>query len=141
MPRQPESVIRHTSAHVLWLVLVMSAAARAIVAAELPAAEKQKIESLLKHVAELKEAKFVRNGSEYDAATAAKFLRGEWETNAKEIRTANEFIEKAASKSSTTGKPYLIRFKDGKEMESGESLKRELKKLESAPAKFPDFDD
>jgi hypothetical protein len=97
-----------------------------------PATEKQKIEALITHVEQLKDAKFVRNDTEYDAKTAARFLRGKWEANAAGIKTAKDFIEKAASTSSTTGKPYLIRFKDGKEVKSGDYLLAELKKLEKS---------
>jgi hypothetical protein len=99
-------------------------------AQEKPTTEKQKIEALIKHVEEMKDAKFVRNGTEYDAKAAAKFLRGKWEANAATIKTAKDFIEKAASVSTTTGKPYLIRPKSGQEMKSGEYLLAELKKLE-----------
>jgi predicted Rossmann fold nucleotide-binding protein DprA/Smf involved in DNA uptake len=94
--------------------------------------ERQKIEALIKHVEGLQDAKFVRNGTEHDAKTAAKFLRGKWESNEAEIKTAKDFIDKAATKSSTTGKPYLIRFKDGKEVPSADYLRGELKKLEMA---------
>jgi hypothetical protein len=94
------------------------------------ASEREKIEALIKHVENLKDAKFLRNDQEYDAATAAKFMRGKWEASEKEIKTAKDFIEKAASVSSTTGKLYYIRFKDGKQMKSGEYLMAELKRLE-----------
>src|SRR4051812_44481451 len=80
-----------------------------------PDSEKRKIEALIKHVEGLKDATFVRNGTEYDAKTAAKFLRSKWNSHKAEIKTALDFIEKAASISSTSGKPYLIRRKDGKE--------------------------
>lgn len=115
------------------LTILLTLIARQAWADEKPATEKQKIESLIKHVETMKDAKFVRNDSEYSAKSAAKFLRGKWEANEAEIKTAKQFIEKAASKSSTTGKPYLIRFKDGKEMKSGEYLQAELKKLEQQP--------
>lgn len=92
--------------------------------------EKQKIEALIKYVEDMKDAKFVRNNQEYDAKTAAKFLKGKWESNESKIKTAKDFIEKAASKSSTSGQPYLIRFKDGKEKKSEEHLTEELKKIE-----------
>jgi hypothetical protein len=99
----------------------------------LPADEKAKIEKLIEHVKVLKDAVFIRNGVEYDAATAARFMQGKWDASAAEIRSAREFVEKAASKSSTTGKPYLIRLKrDGaaKDYKSGEYLLEQLKKLE-----------
>lgn len=99
-----------------------------------PATEKEKIEALIKHVEGLKDAKFIRNDSEYDAKSAAKFLREKWKANDKDIKTAKDFIDKAATKSSTSGKPYLIRFKGSKEMKCGEYLAEELKKLEKKSA-------
>jgi hypothetical protein len=112
------------------VVLILGLGPLVAQAAEKPKTEKQKIEALIKHVEELTDAKFVRNDSEYDAKTAARFLRGKWEANEDEIKTAKDFVEKAGSVSSTTGKPYLIRFKEGKEVKSGEYLLDELKKLE-----------
>ena len=97
----------------------------------LPAAEKQKIEALIKQIGALKDAKFIRNGSTYEPATAVRFLRGKWDANASGVESARDFIDKVASMSGTSGKPYLIRFKDGKEIRSREFLLRELKKIES----------
>lgn len=99
-------------------------------AAAAPEAEKQKIEALLAKVEGLSEAKFIRNGSDYDAKTAAKFLRGKWSRSGDEIQTAKDFIAKAGTGSSTSGKPYLIRMKDGKEVTCAEFLNQELRKLE-----------
>ncbi len=95
-----------------------------------PAAEKQKIEALIKQVGDLKDAKFVRNGWTYEPATAVRFLRGKWEANDAEVKTARDFIDKVASASGTSGKPYLIRFKDGREIKSQEFLLAALKKIE-----------
>ena len=97
--------------------------------AEPAAGEKAKIESLIGHLENLKDATFVRNGSDYDAKSAAKFLRGKWQSNDKEIKTAADFIAKAATVSSTTGKPYLIRFKDGTQAKCGDYLNARLKEL------------
>ncbi len=93
-----------------------------------PMSETEKIEALIKHVEGLSDAKFVRNGREYDAKTAARFLRGKWDAKKDEIKTAQDFIDKAASVSSTSGKPYLIR-KDGRDIKAGEYLTEQLKKL------------
>lgn len=101
-------------------------------AAGLPALEKSKIESLLSHVAGLSDAKFVRNGKDYDAKSAAKFLRGKWEANEKKIHTATDFISVAATQSSTTGKPYLIRLKGQSAKPCGDYLLAELRKIEAA---------
>ena len=97
----------------------------------LPAAEKQKIETLIKEVGGLKDAKFIRNGSTYEPATAVRFLRGKWDANKSEVKTARDFIDKVATKSGTSGKPYLMRYSDGKEIPSREFLLAELQKLES----------
>ena len=99
----------------------------------LPTAERRKIEALIKYVGELKDAKFIRNGWSYDVSTAVRFLRGKWEANDDRVKTARDFIDKVASFSGTSGKPYLIRFEDGKDIPSREFLAAELQKIESAP--------
>lgn len=93
------------------------------------AEEKQKIEALIAAVETLPDATFVRNGKAYPPATAAKFLRGKWERHAREIATAGDFIDKVASRSSTTGRPYLVRFRDGREIPTAEFLRAELRRL------------
>ncbi len=98
-------------------------------AADAPAEETKKIEALIAHVEGLQDAKFVRNGVEYDAKTAGAFLRGKWDARKANIKTAQHFIDQVATKSSTTGKPYLIRTKDGQEHKSGEYLAEQLKML------------
>jgi uncharacterized protein DUF5329 len=100
-------------------------------AQNLPKSEKQKIEALIKEVANLKDAKFVRNGSTYNAGSAATFLRRKWGANESEVKTARDFIDKVASFSGTSGEPYLIRFKDGDEIKSRDFLLAQLKKLET----------
>jgi hypothetical protein len=102
-----------------------------IQAQTLPNTEKQKIETLIKQVANLKDAKFVRNGSAYNADSAATFLRRKWEANESEVKTARDFIDKVASFSGTSGKPYLIRFKDGGEIKSRDFLLAQLKNLDT----------
>lgn len=111
------------------LALVLSLAAILPSHAAPAPEEKAKIEALIRHVENLKDAMFIRNGSEYDAKSAAKFLRGKWQAKEKEILTASDFIAKAASVSGTTGKPYVIRFKDGRQVKCSEYLAGELKKL------------
>ncbi|MFM7180259.1 MAG: DUF5329 family protein [Verrucomicrobiales bacterium] len=114
------------------LVLLSLAFSPRLQAQALPPEEKAKIQTLLAHLEGLADAKFVRNGSDYDSKTAAKFLRGKWEANEKDIKTAADFIAMAATASSTTGKPYLIRLKDAPEVPCADYLNAELKKLEAA---------
>ncbi|MEX1230595.1 MAG: DUF5329 family protein [Planctomycetaceae bacterium] len=95
--------------------------------------ETEKITALIDHVENLEKTKFIRNGSAYDAKTAADFLRRKWKSRKSKIKTANDFIEQVATKSSISGKPYLIRFDDGNETKSGEYLREQLKTLEDSP--------
>ena len=101
-------------------------------AAELPASEQRKIEALIQHVESLTEAVFMRNNQAYPAKTAAQFLRGKWRATLDDITTAQEFIAKVASVSSTTGQPYRIRFPDGHEVLSGDYLRTVLQQLEQS---------
>ena len=93
--------------------------------------EKKRIESLISTVENLKDAKFVRNGTEYDCKAAAEHMRDKWQYAGSKVKTARDFITLIATKSSQSGKPYLIRFKDGTQVESGKYLTEQLEKLES----------
>lgn len=112
----------------LWFVVLLP-----LRAGEIAPGEKAKIEALIARIEKLDGAVFIRNGSDYDAKTAAKFLRGKWGRNESEIAKAADFIAKAATGSSTSGKPYLIRFKDGAQTECVVFLSSELKKMETPP--------
>ena len=85
-----------------------------------------RIEALIKQVKSLESATFIRNGREYDSRNAAKFLRAKWQAHRKEIHSAEQFIDKAATRSSTTGRPYMIRFKNGTETSCGKYLSARL---------------
>ncbi len=52
---------------------------------------------------------FIRNGKRYSGRDARAHLRSKRRRNAHLIDSTEEFIEKIASESSTSGKPYLIR--------------------------------
>jgi len=122
-----------TFIHVALSLLLFLAAGMPLHAETAPPAEKAKIEALIAHIEGLAGATFVRNGNDYNATTAAKFLRGKWQANDKQIRTAADFIAKAATASSTTGKAYQIRRKDGTVTPCGDYLTTQLTQLETAP--------
>ena len=92
--------------------------------------EDEKIKALIGIVRDLKDATFIRNGDEYDCKAAAEHMERKWKAGRKDIKTARDFIKLAASKSSRSGKPYRIRFKDGTEQTSEAFLTAELEKLE-----------
>lgn len=114
------------------LLLLPLATPTLLLAQALEPAEKQKIETLIKQVRALKDARFIRNGSSYSADNAATFLRRKWQANESNVKTARNFIDKVASFSGTSGKPYLIRFNDGREIKSQEFFLEELRKIEKA---------
>lgn len=96
--------------------------------------EERKIKALIETVRTLKDATFIRNGDEYDCKAAAQHVERKWKAGRKQIRTARDFIQLAASKSSRSGEPYRIRFKNGTEQNSGAFLTAELDRLEGKPA-------
>jgi hypothetical protein len=82
-----------------------------------PATEPQKIEALLARFAAAN-AVFIRNGTEYDGASAAAHLRSKWSAGGDRIATARDFIFALASTSSMSGKPYYVRTSTGQTIES-----------------------
>lgn len=118
--------LKHTVCLTLLLLSWSIAQAQAA-----PEPEKEKIEALISRVSNLKDAKFIRNGKEYDVATAVRFLHGKWKAHDSAVKTARDFVDKVASASGTSGQAYHIRFNDGREMPSRDFLLGELKKLES----------
>jgi len=96
--------------------------------------EAAKIERLIAVVEGLADAKFVRKGEEYDATSAAKFLRGKWDWWKAEVKTAQDFVRLATGGNMGTGQPYFIKFKDGRTVRSSEFLGAELGKLEGSAA-------
>ncbi len=95
----------------------------------LPTGERQRLETLIGNVEQRSDATFIRNGRSYDAVAGAQFLRGKWRSREAEVCSAEDFIAKVASVSSTTGKPYLVRLRDGREVLAGEFFRAELARL------------
>ena len=69
---------------------------------------------------------FIRNGQEATGKQAADHLRQKWDYFRTRIKTPEDFIKLAATKSELSGKLYLVRFKDGKESPAGEWLAKVL---------------
>ena len=118
---------------VVFACMAMFAAIQATAAAAQsgPTTERQKIEALIEQLGNLKDAKFIRNESTYEPATAIRFLRAKWEANDAKVKTARDFIDEVASVSGSSRKPYLMRFKDGREISSQEFLIAALNKIDS----------
>ena len=96
--------------------------------------EKKKIDFLISSVDNLKEAKFIRNGTEHDGKEAAEHLRMKLQKAGDKVQTADDFIRLCGSRSTISGKPYLIRFSNGNTIKA-EQYFRQLLKEYNANAK------
>ena len=108
---------------ILLIVLVSLVAVRAYAQDSREAA---KIRYLIACVETLKGAKFIRNGSEYDARPAADHLRLKLKNAGTRVRTAEDFITFCGSKSYITGEPYLIRLADGTTVKAEAFFRKKL---------------
>lgn len=84
-------------------------------AGDLAPLEVARIVRLLGRLEVMKTAAFIRNGKSYDSQTAAAFLRKKWESHPAGVTNAATFVAEIATRSSTSGEPYRIRFQDGSE--------------------------
>ena len=91
--------------------------------------EKAKIEYLIERVRTSPYA-FIRNGSEYTASQAAKHLGEKYRVRKEKIKTAEQFIQDVASRSSVSGQPYMIKLVDGTSYPTEEIFTNELDVLE-----------
>lgn len=117
------------------LILLVFVGSLVGVAQTKPLTEEQKINQLIAYIEQLPNAKFVRNGSKYSAKEAAEHLRKKYNYAKDDIKTATEFIEELASKSSMSGKEYTIEFADGKVVKSGDLLRKKLAEIEQTNQK------
>lgn len=69
---------------------------------------------------------FVRNGKEHDAEAAESHLRMKYHRGRRHAGTAERFIERLASKSSMSRKPYLMVCPDEPPVPSGDWLSTQL---------------
>jgi hypothetical protein len=92
--------------------------------------EREKIERLLKAVESAEGDVFIRNDARHSAKDAAEHLRSKWNAAGDEIKTADDFIDKVASKSSLSGEPYRVRLADGEEVLASDYLRDKLRAIE-----------
>ncbi|HPF37618.1 MAG TPA: DUF5329 family protein [Phycisphaerae bacterium] len=91
--------------------------------------ERERIEALIAALADLRGASFIRNGESHDTREAIEHMRRKWEWKTAEIQTAEDFIRLAATGSSMSGRPYTIRFADGREIASATWFRERLAEI------------
>ena len=110
----------------LALVLGLAAA----VAQATPSPSEQKlIDTLILRVSKMKTMTFMRNGNEHNAADAAKHMQAKFDHFKDDIATAEDFIDRCASRSEVTGKPYKVKMANGSMRDANEFLNAELRAL------------
>jgi Family of unknown function (DUF5329) len=95
-------------------------------------AEMVRIERLLTHIGTQHDMRMVRNGEVYDPSMAVSFLRRKLSSMGDDIKTAEEFIDRIATRSSTTGQLYWVRLPNGHDVPAGDFLRVELARLDKA---------
>ena len=93
----------------------------------------ESIKFLLDYVAK-SDATFIRNGQAHTPQEAVNHIKAKYEHFKSEIKTPEDFIRLAASKSLLTGQPYLVRTRDGKQMQLDAWLTAALKAHRSESA-------
>lgn len=98
----------------LWLVFPIVFPAF-LLAAVANAADEDNTESEILYLiqfVETSQCQFERNGTVYDSADAADHLQLKYRRGQRYADTAEHFIDRLASKSSFSGKPYFIQCKN-----------------------------
>lgn len=128
---KPFKIIFTTLSLLLFIALSGMAQTQTAVLVK-PLTEDQKIEKLIASVEKATNIQFYRNGSYHDATTAASHLRLKRKKAGNAVKTASDFIEKLASKSSMTGEEYKIKYSTGKEVKARDYFYAQLKLIETS---------
>lgn len=110
-----------------WLRLVLVSL---VISNATPSRAEESLEqtiAFLLHRIEAADATFIRNGQAHTPQEAVDHIKAKYAHFKKDIKTPEDFIRLAASKSWLTGKPYLVRTPEGKEIHLDEWLTEALK--------------
>jgi Fe-S oxidoreductase len=111
-------------------LLTLLLGASALLAQAAPsAAEEKLIDTLILRVSKMDAMIFLRNGNEYNAADAAKHMQAKYDYFKKELVTAEDFIDRCASRSEVTGQAYKVKLANGAVRDANEFLNSELRAL------------
>jgi hypothetical protein len=99
-------------------------------ATPLPAPARAEVETLMAHL-KASPCQFNRNGSWYSGAEASGHLlrKLSYLEDKQSLKTAEQFIDLGASRSSSSGKAYLVKCPDTAAVESQQWLTMELKQI------------
>jgi hypothetical protein len=81
---------------------------------------------------------FIRNGKQHQPEAAARHMERKLDHFRDEIETPEDFIRLTATKSMVSGKPYLVRFPNGEEIQTKIWLTKVLERYRSGHSKVND---
>jgi hypothetical protein len=96
------------------------------IAADVPPAQKQEVEHLLKFVRQ-SSCTIDRNGTTYSASEAVSHIQKKYAYFKGEIESTEDFIDLSATKSTLSGNYYLVSCDDGEQIRTREWLLQELR--------------
>jgi len=110
--------------------LAMLAIIPVISYADVPQSQRDEVEHLIYFVRD-SGCLIERNGVKHSGAKAVEHIRTKYAYFRDTIKNTEDFIDYSASKSTTSGKPYLVYCPGMKEIPAGEWLYKELKAFRS----------
>ena len=75
---------------------------------------------------------FIRNSQRWSRRSARDHLRSKWQLNEHLVEDAEDFVEKIASQSATSGQPYLIRCRNQQEQSARDWFSQLLSEYRAA---------
>ena len=117
----------------LLAVLVVQGVSAATAVPTAPLSDAEKIQALIRTVEARKDLQFIRLDVAHSAREAANVLRIKLAFAGDRVKTVDDFIDHVAT-ATQSGKPYYVRYPDGREVTSAEFLRQELKRIERPPA-------
>jgi hypothetical protein len=118
---QADAVIRQ-----LALACILFAGTGTALPSEADGTAETEIEYLLTSVG-TSQCEFVRNGSPHSGSDAESHLRMKYRRGQRYVKSAEQFINRIASASSLSKRPYLMRCEGAEEVPAGDWLHTQLK--------------
>jgi hypothetical protein len=112
--------VSKTSLRAIIFALVAGAAQAA-----LPAAHKAEVDHLLKFVRQTT-CKIERNGKMHDGSAAASHIAKKFDYFSDEIHSTEQFIDLSATRSTVSGRYYMVQCGDGEHIRTRDWLLQEL---------------
>ena len=103
-----------------WALLALLLGVASVSQATPSDQENKVITALIERIGRMKTMKFMRNGDAHSSTEAAEHMQAKYAYFKEKIVTAEDFIERCATRSELTGQPYTVKLSDGQEREEQE---------------------